>query len=150
MGLYNGLGDGVTMRTLMAVAAVLVLAVAGVGGYVMLSDSSDPGEGGAGETGPQYTDADMRWNAVLEEVPTNEGHSTLIHPTIHCPPGMEGQTVILEVEGRRGGVMFTLLPGTNTYPPGGAFLNSVKLSEVTISLNGQPLPLDPTLQATVR
>ena len=136
----------------MAVAAVLVLAVAGVGGYVMLTNDNgqDPGDGGAGETGPQYTDADMRWNAVLEEVPTNEGHSTLIHPTIYCPPGMEGQMVRLTVEGRGdGGVQYILLPGTNTYRPG-AYLNTVELSEVRISLNGQPLPLDPTLQASVQ
>ena len=69
----------------MAVAAVLVLAVAGVGGYVLLSDDGhDPGEGGAGETGPQYTDADIRWNYSLEEVPTNDGTAWRAHIAIFC------------------------------------------------------------------
>ena len=134
----------------MAVAAVLVLAVAGVGGYVLMSDDGhDPGDGGAGETGPQYTDADLRWNAVLEEVPTNEGHSTLIHPTIYCPPGMEGQKVLLEVMGVPGGHYYTLQAGAHLYEPD-ALTGTVELSSVTLSLNGQPLPLDPTLQATVQ
>lgn len=134
------------MRTLMAVAAVLVLAVAGVGGYMMLSDSSDPGEGGAGETGPQYTDADMRWSAVIEEVPTNEGTGTLIHPTIHCPPGMEGRKVILEVDGIPGGRIYILRAGTCQYEPG-ALSAHVDLESITISLDGVAIPYDPALTA---
>lgn len=146
MGLYNGLGDGVTMRTLMAVAAVLVLAVAGVGGYVMLSDNSDPGEGGDGGAGPQYTDADMRWNYSLEEVPTNDGTAWRVHVAIYCPDDKAG--VPLKFLHRQDGYGLLLSQGVSS----GTTYHSLILPhaetvlEFALTDGTAEYPLDPTLQ----
>ena len=148
MGLYNGLGDGEGMRTLMAVAAVLVLAVAGVGGYVMLTNDNgqDPGEGGAGETGPQYTDADMRWNYSLEEVPTNDGTAWRAHIAIFCPEDKVG--VPLKFIHRQDGYGLLLSQGVSS----GTTYHSLILPqadtvlEFVLSDGAAEYPLDPTLR----
>lgn len=157
MDLYNGLGDGVTMRTLTAVAAVLVLAMAGVGGYVLLSDDGhDPGEGGAGETGPQYTDADMRWNYSLEEVPTNDGTAWRVHVAIYCPDDKAG--VPLKFLHRQDGYGLLLSQGVSS----GTTYHSLILPQADTVLDfaltdgiveyplDPTLRMDPTLQATVQ